>query len=146
MWRSRLVVWVNVVNGHESVVPAWLGIKCCWTEFGLEVLTGSGQWVTPESSNSLRQPHQYTSSQLFLVYNRALPDAPANQNGSWILSPLGKSLAVLSVIGLAVCCQPWIFCGDWDHFCYHNGTHKETVVYFSVQYGSVDNLPWPHRH
>lgn len=68
------------------------------------------------------------------------------QNGSWILSPPGKSLALLSGTGLAVCCQPWTFSGDWDFFCYHNGTRNENVLYFSVQCGSVDHFPWPHRH
>lgn len=27
----------------------------------------------------------------------------------------------------------------------HNETHNENVVYFSVQYGSLDHLPWPHK-
>lgn len=128
--RSPCLAW-------NEVLPNWMRIE-----------GSDGVWATDHTRvrYSPRKAHQYTPSQLFSAYNRALPDAPANQNGSWFLSPLSKSLAVLSVIGLAVCCQPWIFCGDWDCFCYRNGTHNENIVYFSVQYGSVDHLPWPHRH
>lgn len=145
MWRSRLVVGVNVANRHKSIVPAWLDtVLLDWIRVGGSDrvgVTGNTRvkWLLKKATPTRILP-------AILAYSGALPDAPASQNGSWILSPPGKSLAVLSVVGLAVCCQPWIFCGDWDHFCYHNGTHNENVVCFSVLYGSVDHLPWPYRH
>ena len=132
--------WARVHSPYlawNKVLPNWIRVSASDTV-----------WATGNTAFK-ELPKNGTPIRILPAHFRAQQStawSPTSQNGSWSLSPLDKSLAVLSVIGLAVCCQPWIFCGDWNHFCYHNGTRNENVVRFSVQYGSVDHLPRPHRY